>query len=139
MSPDTEESRIYNGVEDACDIERVKHGKAAPLELADCYKLFKEKYFGSSVSDLSAMFVCLFQNLPYDVAGIALLGKDAINRSATEGIRTNEKLREFPAEAKVALLHEMIHATGVREHGGEFKVEIEKLWNLGAYLDPLIL
>jgi hypothetical protein len=139
MSPDTEEDRIYNWVADFCDIERVKHGTPAPLNLSDCYQLFKVKYFGSSVPELSAAFVCVFQKLPYDIAGITLLGEDAAKRSATEGIRINEKLREFPAEAKVALLHEMIHATGVRGHDGPLVAAIEKLWNQQAYLDPLIL
>ena len=139
MLSDTEEDRIYNCVADFEDIERYKHGAPAPLNLSDCYQLFRKKYFANSVPELSTSFVCRFQKLPYDLAGITLLGEDATKRNVTEGIRINEKLREFPNEAKVALLHEMIHATGVRGHGEELKLAIHKLWNQGAYLDPLIV
>jgi hypothetical protein len=36
----------------------------------------------------------------------------------------------------VALLHEMIHANGVRGHEVEFKFALLELFKKGAYLDP---
>jgi len=52
-----------------------------------------------------------------------------------KGIRINECLEKFRSETQVALLHEMIHATGIIGHGKEFKQEILRLIIEGAYGD----
>jgi len=141
MSPDTEEYLIYNYVDDTINGERIRCGVPLPMDLPYYYKSFKDRFFGSSIPNLSDQFVCAFQKLPFDIAGITLLSQDAakIGIGVRQGIRINEKLREFPSEVKVALLHEMIHAKGVRKHCADFQIEIDHLWREQAYLDPLIL
>jgi hypothetical protein len=109
------------------------------MDLAWAYEEFKKRYFGDSVPELSESFVVEFVKLPFDVAGSSHLPEDAAKFGLRRGIRINEKLREFPAEAKAALLHEMIHATGIRKHGDEFKRAVGALFARGAYTDPLIL
>jgi hypothetical protein len=76
------------------------------------------------------------QQTPLDASGICCLEKDASKLGVRPGIRINEKLKEFPAEAKVALLHGMIHANGVRGHEVEFKFALLELFKKAAYLDP---
>jgi hypothetical protein len=39
----------------------------------------------------------------------------------------------------VALLHEMIHAAGVRKYEHDFTMAIIELFGKKAYIDPLIL
>jgi hypothetical protein len=109
------------------------------MDLPYYYKSFKDRFFGSSIPDLSDQFVCVFQKLPFDTAGITLLSEDAAKLKVRQGIRINEKLWVFPSEAKVALLHEMIHAKGLRKHSDDYQIEIDRLWREHAYLDPLIL
>jgi hypothetical protein len=121
-------------------IVRERAGKIpAPVDLAALYREFKDKYFKDSVPELSQSFTCTFSKLPFDVAGICCLEEDASKLGIRPGIRINEKFEEFPAEAKVALLHEMVHATGVRKHGHELKLALIELFGKNAYLDPLIL
>jgi hypothetical protein len=112
---------------------------ATPIDLTSQYQEFKDKYFNDSVPELSQSFSCTFGKLPFDASGICYLEKDASRLGIGPGIRINEKLQEFPAEAKVALLHEMIHATGVRKHEHDFEVAIAELFGKKAYVDPLIL
>jgi len=109
------------------------------MDIALVYLEFKNRYFGDSVPDLSESFVAEFVKLPFDVAGASHLPEDSAKFGVRRGIRINEKLRGFPAEAKVALLHEMIHATGIRKHGDEFKRALGDLFAKGAYTDSLIL
>jgi len=109
------------------------------MDLARAYLGFKRKYFGDSVPELSGSFVVEFVKLPFDIAGASHLPEDSAKFGLRRGVRINEKLREFPAEAKVALLHEMIHATGIRKHGDEFKRAVSDLFAKGAYTDSLIL
>jgi hypothetical protein len=121
-------------------IVRERAGKtAAPVDLASLYREFKDKHFNGSVPELSQSFLCTFSKLPFDAAGICYLEKDASRLGIRPGIRINEKFKEFPAEAKVALLHEMIHAAGVRKHEHDFVVKIIELFGKGAYINPLIL
>ncbi|MGB8579184.1 MAG: hypothetical protein WCD47_00045 [Candidatus Sulfotelmatobacter sp.] len=110
-----------------------------PIDLTSLYQEFKAKYFNDSVPELSQSFSCTFGKLPFDSSGICYLEEDASRLGIGPGIRINEKLQEFPAEAKVALLHEMIHATGVRKHKHDFVVAIIELFEKKAYIDPLIL
>src|SRR6266403_5990198 len=108
-----EDDKIYYHVSDAIEIER-RGQRVPPIDLAALYREFKEKYFGDSVPNLSDDFICVFLKLPYDAAGICFLEEDAVKLGIRKGIRINENLSAFPAEAKVALLHEMIHASGVK-------------------------
>jgi hypothetical protein len=110
-----------------------------PINLQSLYREYKEKYFGDSIPEPSEEFIVKFIKLPFDVAGMSYLAEDAAKLGVKRGIRINEKFREFPAEAKVALLHEMIHATGVRKHEDEFKRAVIDLFGKRAYIDPLIL
>ena len=139
MELDSEEDRIYDYVKDGIDIERIKCGTPASFDLQSTYKEFQDKYFGSKVPTLTNDFICVFQKLPYDVIAITILEEKAKQLSVTKGIRINEKLRELPSEVKVALFHEMIHATRVIGHEAGFKMALIELWNKCAYLDPLII
>ena len=134
----TEADKIYWDMYCAINEERGGREPEA-IDLAGLYLGFKKRYFGDSVPGLSENFVVEFVKLPFDVAGASHLPTDAAKFGLRRGIRINEKLREFSAEAKVALLHEMIHATGVRGHGDEFKRAVINLFAKGAYTDPLIL
>jgi len=133
-----EDDKIYYHISDAIEIER-RGRRVAPIDLAALYSEFKEKYFGDSVPNLSDDFICVFLKMPYDAAGICFLEEDAAKLGVRKGIRINQKFCEFPPEAKVALLHEMIHASGVKKHDDEFKVEVVKLFRKRAYIDPLII
>ena len=133
-----EDEIVYWPVHAAVDKEGP--GKSStPVDLVALYREFEGKYFNDAVPDLSNSFVCCFVRLPFDASGICYLEKDASRLGITQGIRINEKFREVPAEAKVALLHEMVHASSVRKHELEFKNAIVRLFGKGAYVDPLIL
>jgi hypothetical protein len=135
---DYEAEIVYWSVHTA--IVRERAGKTPPpIDLNSLYGEFKDRYFGGSVPELSPSFTCAFSRLPFDVAGICFFGKDASRLGIRPGIHINEKFREFPNEAKAALLHEMIHATGVRKHEHDFRAAIIELFGKGAYVDPLIL
>ena len=134
----SEEFNIYWAVSDMITIER-KGGTPVPFDLPARYVEFKEKYFKGCVPDLSDDFICAFQKLPFDVVGITFLEEDAQKAGVRKGIRINEKLKEFPNEAQVALLHEMIHASGIKGHNVDFKTAVRLLWDKNAYLYPLII
>lgn len=135
---DDEAEMVYWAVHAA--IVRERAGRTpAPIDLASFYREFRDRYFDGSVPELSQDFVCIFSKLPFDASGICYLEKEASGLGITPGIRINEKFKEFPAEAKVALLHEMIHAAGVRKHEHDFKLALIELFGKRAYLDPLIL
>jgi hypothetical protein len=138
LKTDRENTLVYWNVHTCIDRERAAY-VPVPLDLAALYREFRGKYFGNKVPELSDQFVCCFAKLPFDAAGICYLEKDAARIGVRPGIRINEKFVEFPAEAKVALLHEMAHATGVRKHDGDFQRAIIELFRQGAYIDPLIL
>jgi hypothetical protein len=134
----SEDEEIYWDMYRAIMEER--NGKTPePIDLRFIYLEFKTKYFGDSVPELSEDFIVKFIKLPFDIAGASYLPEDAVKLGVKRGIRINEKLREFPAEVKVALLHEMIHAAGVRKHGDEFKKALIALFSKDAYIEPLIL
>jgi hypothetical protein len=138
LAIDYENEMVYWSVHAA--IIRERAGKIpAPIDLAALYRELKDKYFDQSAPELSQSFSCTFAKLPFDAAGICYLEQDATRLGIRPGIRINEKFKEFPVEAKVALLHEMIHATGVRKHGHELKLALIELFGKNAYLDPLIL
>jgi hypothetical protein len=134
----TEGDKIYWDMYCAITEERGGQEPAA-IDLRTLYLEFKTKYFGDSVPELSEDFTVEFLKLPFDVAGASHLPEDAAKFGLRRGIRINEKLQEFPAEAKVALLHEMIHATGIRKHEGAFTDYVNDLFRKGAYTNPLIL
>jgi hypothetical protein len=117
-----------------------EEGSRAPrrIDIARTYTEFRGRFFGDRVPELCGTFVCEFIKLPFDVAGICLL-QDRVEPGIRPGIRINDVFRDFPAEAKVALLHEMVHAAGVRGHDAEFKLALLDLFTKNAYLDPLII
>jgi hypothetical protein len=123
-----------------CSIMEERNGKAQDdVDITSLYLDFRNKYFGDLAPELSEDFIVKFSKLPFDISGISYLAEDAAKVGVKRGIRINEKLREFPAEVKVALLHEMVHAGGVRKHKDEFKRAVIDLFEKGAYVDPLIL
>jgi hypothetical protein len=137
---DSEEQRIFDAVSDSLDIEAARLGlKRRPIDLGAAYTTLRSKYFGGRIPELSENFVRVFQKLPLDAAGATFVGERAKRPGVKAGIRINDKLRDFPSEVHVILLHEMIHVAGIEGHGDELKAEISKLWVQRAYLDPLIL
>jgi hypothetical protein len=70
------------------------------MDLAQAYVEFKRRFFGDSIPELSESFVVEFVKLPFDVAGASHLPEDAAKFGLRRGIRINEELREFPAEAR---------------------------------------
>jgi hypothetical protein len=134
----TEDEEIYWDMYHAITQEMAGRPTEA-VDLPSLYREFKDKYFGDSIPEVSENFICKFTKLPFDVSGASYLESDAARIGVKRGIRINEKLAEFPAESKVALLHEMIHATGIRKHNDEFKRALIELLGKGAYVDPLIL
>jgi hypothetical protein len=138
MQIDSEEYRIFWSLSDTITCER-KGLVPVPIELAELYVEFKQKYFSDSVPQLSEEFVCVYQELPFDIAGASLLGEDATKLGVKPGIRINEKFGGFVSETKVALLHEMIHATGLRGHEAGFVAFLVDLFGRGAYTNPRII
>ena len=111
-----------------------------PIDLTSrCNKSSKLSTSMTEYQSCRRVFHALLGKLPFDSSGICYLEEDASRLGIGPGIRINEKLQEFPAEAKVALLHEMIHATGVRKHKHDFVVAIIELFEKKAYIDRLIL
>jgi hypothetical protein len=109
-----------------------------PINLDEKYKEFQKRYFNGRVPDLSVSFICVFQPLPYDISGITILQGDERFQDEKKGIRINKCLEKFCSETQVALLHEMIHATGITGHGLKFKFEIVRLLLIGAYGNLII-
>jgi hypothetical protein len=123
-----------------CAIMEERNGKPQDdVDLPSLYADFRTKYFGDLAPELSEDFIVKFSKLPFDISGTSYLTEDAAKIGVTRGIRINEKFKQFPAEAKVALLHEMIHARGIRKHKDEFKRALIDLFEKGAYVDSLIL
>ncbi len=123
-----EEEIIYNHVR-RIEIDR-KGRPPAPMDLSAIYaESESEKYFRDAVPCLSDDFICVFQKLPFDASGICFLADKASKLGIRKGIRINEKFKEFPPEAKVALLHEMVHALGATGHDSDFILQIVKLRN----------
>jgi hypothetical protein len=136
-----ENEEIFWAVHDQIQIER-QGRKQSQIDLKELYRELKEEFFKDSVPDLSRDFLCTFSKLPFDVSGIGCLEWEKYPRTAAlnkKGVRINRKLRNFPNETKVALLHEMVHLTGISGHGGDFKSKVKELWDKGAYLEPLII
>jgi hypothetical protein len=110
--------------------------KRLPAMYAD----FNEKYFSNSLPKLGLDFVCEFCDFPGDAVGICILQPDAqelFERSGIEvrlGIRIRSELKFSPDHVQIVLLHEMIHASGIRGHGTELRHKIIDLFAKGAYL-----
>jgi hypothetical protein len=98
-----EEEIIYQHLD---DIPRVvpEHDKV----LREDYAVLNQRYFENSLPRLSTRFVCLFQKLPGDHAGMYVSPARAEQMSTHEvtvapGIRINSKLRNFtPHVSRVA-------------------------------------
>jgi len=76
--------------------------------------------------------------MPRSTAGIYIDAKRAEAQSTAEikirpGIHINSALHVLPDHVKIALLHEMIHASGVEGHGEPFQLELSRLMLAGAY------
>lgn len=111
-------------------------------QLPKIYDLFNAKWFNNSLPPISDSFVCEFCDMPRETAGICIdadraakVSKDGVN--VRPGIRINSELQCLSAHVKIALLHEMIHASGIEKHEEGFRNVIAALFAAGAYNDLL--
>src|SRR5690348_2480844 len=86
--------------------------------LREDYAIFNEKHFQNVLPVLSECYICVFQQMPGDNAGMYISPDRAERMSTNEtairpGIRINSKLKEFTSHVRIVLLHEMIHASGI--------------------------
>jgi len=106
--------------------------------LPQMYEELNAKWFNGAAPILGSTFVCEFCEMPRNTAGIYIDAKRAEAQSTAEikirpGIRINSVLQVLPDHVKIAMLHEMIHASGVEGHGEPFQLELSRLILAGAY------
>jgi len=109
-------------------------------ELPAMYQSLNASWFENALPPLSETFVCEFQDMPRESAGIYIGANHAkqLSRNGVTvrvGIRINSKLQCLKDHVKIALLHEMIHVRGFTHNAGEadFQAVIAALWKAGAY------
>jgi hypothetical protein len=110
--------------------------------LPQMYNELNAKWFDKSLPPISDNFVCEFCDMPRDTAGIYIDEKDAAAQSTAAvkirpGIRINSGLKILRDHVAIALLHEMVHVSGIRGHREPFKAGIARLMLAGAYNDLL--
>jgi hypothetical protein len=106
--------------------------------LPKIYDSFNAQWFNSSLPPISDAFVCEFCDMPRETAGICIdaaraakVSKDGVN--VRPGIRINSKLQCVCDHVRIALLHEMVHASGIEKHEDVFQNAIAGLFAAGAY------
>jgi hypothetical protein len=102
------------------------------------YEELNMKWFDGTLPELTDDFVCEFCDMPRDSAGIFIDAETAEMRSTPDitirpGIRINSALRVLRDHVKIALLHEMVHVSGIKGHLEPFHLEISRLMLAGAY------
>ena len=130
MDQNSEEYQVYAKAKDAIDLST---GYSGPLNLHEKYQELKTRFFDVRVPELSDDFLVVFQHLPYDTSGMTIMQDDERFQGIKGGIRINQRLEMFPSETQVALLHEMIHASGIPKHNDDFRREVLRLLAQGAY------
>jgi hypothetical protein len=106
--------------------------------LPELYDELNGKWFDGKLPALTDEFVCEFCPMPRNTAGIFIDAETAQAQSTPEtkirpGIRINPALEVLPDHVKIALLHEMVHAGGIKGHKESFDREILRLILAGAY------
>src|SRR5258708_26661053 len=102
------------------------------------YEEVNMKWFDGTLPELTDDFVCELCDMPRDSAGIFIDAETAEMRSTPDitirpGIRINSALRVLRDHVKIALLHEMLHVSGIKGHLEPFPLEISRLMLAGAY------
>jgi len=110
--------------------------------LPKMYDSFNAKWFNNSLLPISDAFVCEFCDMPRETAGICIDADRAAKASRNgvnvrPGIRINAKLQCLSDHVRIALLHEMVHASGIEKHEEAFQNAIARLFAAGAYNDLL--
>lgn len=85
------------------------------------YEELNMKWFDGTLPELTDDFVCEFCDMPRDSAGTFIDVETAEMRSTLDikirpGIRINSALRVLRDHVKIALLHEMVHVSGIKGH-----------------------
>jgi hypothetical protein len=111
-------------------------------QLREDYAIFNQTHFQNSLPHLSESFICVFQEMRGDNAGMYISPDRAEKMSTKEnairpGIRINSKLKDFTPHVRIVLLHEMIHACGIVGHKEDFRALISALVKAGVY-EPLL-
>jgi hypothetical protein len=128
-----EQQLIYNSIDDLPTLVP-DWGKKLP----EFYNCLNKDWFQSNLPALSDVFVCEFCDMPNETAGIFIDTNRAAKLSKPEvavrpGIRINSKLQCLGDHVKIALLHEMIHASGIQGHLDNFDKAISNLFQARAY------
>lgn len=123
----TEEEIIYQHLDN-----EPRFVSDASKRLREDYEVFNKEYFRASLQHLSESFICVFQDMPGDIAGAYICPDRAAKWSTKEapvrpGIRINSKLKDFTPHVRIVLLHEMIHAYGIAGHKEDFRAVISAL------------
>lgn len=89
-------------------------------QLPKMYEPFNAKWFNNSLPPISHAFVCEFCDMPREFAGICIDEAWAVKISKGRvtvrlGIRINSKLKCLSDHVRIALLHEMVHASGIQK------------------------
>ena len=106
--------------------------------LPKTYDLFNARWFKNSLPQISESFVCEFCDMPRETAGICIdagraakVSRDGV--TVRPGIRINSKLQCLSDHVRIALLHEMVHASGIEKHEEAFQNTVADLFAGGAY------
>jgi hypothetical protein len=102
------------------------------------YEEFNGKWFDGRLPKLSVSFICEFCDMSRDSAGIFIDAETAMLQSTANviirpGIRISSALMTLRDHVKIALIHEMIHASGIKGHDQPFTDELSRLVLAGAY------
>ncbi len=130
----TEEQQLIHNSIDNLPTPVPNWGKKLP----ELYNCFNKKWFQYTLPTLSDAFVCEFCDLPNETAGICIDSNRAASLSTNQvvvrpGIRINSRLQCLTDHVKIALLHEMIHASGITGHKQDFDKAISDLFQARAY------
>jgi hypothetical protein len=97
--------------------------------LPKLYDSLNANWFKNSLPPISDAFVCEFCDMPRETVGISI---DAVRAAkiSRDGINVRPGII-------IALLHEMVHASGIEKHHKAFQNAIAELFAAGAYKDIL--
>lgn len=112
-------------------------------EFADTYR---EVY--GDIPPISSIFACEYVNFPSELEHDAPEGRtllrgyechvdQMLDKGISEGVYINSRFRGFRGASLNVLLHEMIHVSGVPNHGPDFYKKLDRLYCLGAFRDSL--
>jgi hypothetical protein len=102
------------------------------------YEGLNERWFEGKLPRISDSFVCEFCEMPNGNTGICVTEEWATKWSTEDcqvrpGIRINPGLKCSPEHVEIALIHEMVHASGILGHKDDFWNAVGELTRVGAH------